>query len=156
MRRKRKNTHRHLRRLLKVIKSSVDLVVSVIIVIMRCSHLLKPDCALTQHAQLDGSNECRCGAPLTSSQLLECYTIRTVPRPTRTQIMSAAFFSLSPWLGSVWYAVSRIADNAVSSVPPHYSLHHRSTVHNLDQIVSTAYIVVTNAVFSHFVKFLDW
>jgi len=91
MQRKRKNT-RHLSQFLKVIKSSVDLVVSAIIVRMRCSHLFKPACALTQHAQLDCSNECRCGVPLTSSQLLEC-TIRTFPHPTRTQIMSATFLS---------------------------------------------------------------
>jgi hypothetical protein len=91
MRRKRKNIQRHPSPLLKAIKSPVDLVVSAIIVRMRCSHLFKPGCALTQHAQLDCSNECRCGAPLTSSELLEC-TIRSFPHPTRTQIMSATIF----------------------------------------------------------------
>ena len=93
MRRKRKNTQRHLSQLLKVIKSPVDLAVSAVIVRMRCSHLFKLACSLTQHAQLDCSNECRCGAPLTSSQLLEC-TIRSFPHPTRTQITSPTFFPL--------------------------------------------------------------
>ena len=154
LRRKRKNI-RHLSQFLKVIKSPVYLVVSAIIVRMRCSHLFKPACALTQHAQLDCSNECRCGVPLTSSQLLEC-TVRTFPHPTRTQIMSATFYPLPLWLACVCYAASRIADTVLCYVPPHCCLHHQSTVHNMGQAVSTAYKAVRNAVLFHFVKFLDF
>ena len=79
MRRKRKNT-RHLSQFIKVIKSPADLVVSAIIVRMRCSHLFKPACALTQHAQLGCSNECRCRGPI---------DVITAPRMHNTYVSTA-------------------------------------------------------------------
>lgn len=93
MRRLCKNTQRHVSQFLKVIKiASRPGCIS--------NNRQKAMFALVQpclrtDAQLDFSNKCRCGAPLTSSQLLEC-TIRTFPHPTRTQIMSAAFFPPLP------------------------------------------------------------
>jgi hypothetical protein len=150
MRRKPNNNQRHLCQFLKVIKSPV----SAIIVRMRCSHLFKLACALTQLAQLDCSNECRCEAPLTSSRLLEC-TIRTFPHPTRTQIMSATFFSL-PLDLFVFDMLQVVQQIMLYVVPPHCNLHHRSTVHDMDHIVFTAYTAVRNARFYYFVKFLDF
>jgi len=153
MRRKRKNTG-HLSHFLKVIKSPVDLVVSAIIVRMRCSHFFKPARALTQHAQLDCSNECKCGVPLTSSQLLEC-TIRTFPHPTRTQIMSATF--LSPPLDLLVFDVLQVVQQILLNVLFHVTAIYSTGLPYITWTrLSTAYIAVTNAGFFHFVKFLQF